>query len=738
MKYQKFAEKLRSLSILDISERFAKAKDFTHSESIKALSQSALPKGGTPAGTLIRRSQSINPEITIIIPCYNTSSYIEQCLTSVCAQTLQKIEIILVDDASSDDTVKKILPFTYKDKRITLITLSQQSGSPGRARNIGLSLATAPYVAFLDSDDWLEPDMLHNLNESAKRANADICFLSGFVNHHNDDIKKRYYKKLSINSDGKLRGFHESFMLWDKLWKTDFLRKNNLEIAHTSASEELIFIIKAYYLAERSSVSTGNYGYNYRRLNPSSITTNIRKNVYPSFEFEAWKLVDDWTAGTAISKTYKAIIALRKGLSFHYALSIVNDMHRQQFIRETSEYMSGVITPEVLSLASDLGYESQIVELGEQLATSGNKNYKATPNKTTRNIIFGPDWSSSNPYQKLLYASLRKVYNVYSTGFSPKQLSKEYLLAKRPGSSILHLHWLHPFYDANDNVSTTNFIDILEYAKELDFTLVWTAHNIMPHEMSTATEPNHLRVRQSVIKLCDQILVHDVRAGEALITKFGVSQEKISVAPHGLYEKTMQSKPELKTKVKTALQIEPSRFTVLLAGRIRGYKGIERAINIFTKGTLNLLSNTTLVIAGYPDDDAIDSLILKAAQEFSDIKYVRGTISDHDLETLFVSADACLLPYEKSATSGLAFLSLSYNTPLITSKLPAFEQFVDRGVAICAEGDSGIEQAVSYVADAFYAGNIRNVFDSLSGNNLEDLKWDSIVKLPAFKQFFVN
>lgn len=736
MKYQKFSEQLRSLNILDISERFTKAKDFIDSESIKAMSKRTLPKGVVPVGTLLRRGHSTSPKVTVIIPCYNSSSYIEQCLDSVCAQTLKNIDIILVDDASTDDTVIKILARAYIDKRITLITLSEQSGSPGRARNIGLSLASAPYVAFLDSDDWIEPDMLQNLHESAKRADADICFLSGFINHHNEDIKKRYYKKSNLNTDGKLRGFHESFMLWDKLWKTHFLRVNNLEIAHTSASEELIFIIKAYYLAERSSVATGNYGYNYRRLNPSSITTNIRKNVYPSFEFEAWKLVDDWVAGTSVSSAYKDIIALRKGLSFHYALSIVNEAHKSNFLRETSSYLSGKITKDVLSLASDLGYESQIVDLVEQLAY-GNTDFKGTISTSTRNIIFGPDWSSSNPYQKLIYTSLRKIYNVYSTGFSPKQLTKEYLLAKRPGSSILHLHWLHPFYDAENQASVTKFIDAIIYAKELKYKIVWTAHNLMPHEMNESTEKNHLHVRKSIIKLCDHIIVHDLRAGEALGHKFRIEQEKISVAPHGLYEKTMQPNPELKRKLKSALQIDPSRFTVLLAGRIRGYKGIERALKIFTKGPMNLLSNTTLIIAGYPDDENIDSLIMRAAAEFKNIKYVRGSISDQDLETLFISADACLLPYEKSATSGLAYLSLSYSTPLITSNLPAFEDFVNRGVAISAEGESGLEQAISYVADSYYSGDICNIFDSISLSNLEDLKWDSIVKLQAFKQLFI-
>lgn len=737
MKNQIWEKNIKSLNLADISSGFSKPKRFATTSGLRNHISKAISKNkAMNTGGIIRSATVENPSVTVIIPSYNTSLYIEQCINTICSQTLENIEIIIVDDASTDDTVQKILPLTYIDKRITLIVLHKQSGSPGKARNIGMALASAPYISFIDSDDWIEADMLEQLYTTAVKKSSDICFLSGFINHLDEKSNKRFYKKPHVDPSSELFGFHESFMLWDKLWSVDFLVNHNLEIAHTSASEELLFIIKAYYLARNISVSTGNYGYNYRRLNPSSITKNIRSNVYPSYEFEAWGLVDNWLKSISVSESYKNIVSLRKLLSFNYALSIVHASHKEKFSEEIKNYLTDVIDIKVKDVADKLGYTSQVKDLEDNLPGLGFSAEVSSSTSSNKNLIFGPDWSNSNPYQRLLYKSLRNVYNVYATGFSPKQLTKEYLLAKKPTNSVLHLHWLHPFYEADNQESTMAFVDTVKHAKELGYSIVWTAHNIMPHEVNISSEPNHLLVRERIIELCDNIIVHDQTAGEALSHKFLAAKDKISIAPHGLYEKTIHNGPSFKNSVKDALGVQRDRFTVLLAGRIRGYKGIERAINIFTKGASKLLSNCTLLIAGYPDDQIIDSTIQAAAAEFSEIKYIRGTISDSDLETLFIASDICLLPYEKSATSGLAFLSISYNTPLITSKLPAFQQFVSDGMAICADTDAGIEEAIYFAAEAFYSNSLDHIFHKVMSGDMHDLQWDTIVRRPVFSQLF--
>ena len=279
---------------------------------------------------------------------------------------------------------------------------------------------------------------------------------------------------------------------------------------------------------------------------------------------------------------------------------------------------------------------------------------------------------------------------------------------------------------------------MVKYAKEIGYTIVWTAHNIMPHDMGCAAEENHLMVRNAVIALCDHIIVHDQRAAEALVYKFTEANGKIGVAPHGLYEKELSYNPTLKKEIRDALEIDSSKFVVLLAGRIRGYKGIERAIKIFTSGKHKLLETSTLVIAGCPDDKIIDAEIKNAVAEYGDIKYIRGEIPDNDLEMLFLASDICLLPYEKSATSGLAFLSVSYRTPLITSKLPAFENFVEDGMAICADNDTDLENAIYFTSKAYHQGNLDYIFRGVTSDKIRNFEWDAIVQLPSLNNIFGN
>ncbi len=733
---QGLEKNLKSLKLIDSSNYFSNKKNFTSLETLKNHLNIVAPKLKTkPTGFLLRAADIKTPKVTVIIPCYNTQAYINQCIDSVLTQSIDSIELIIVDDCSSDETLTTLLRYAQQDSRISLVTLAKQSGSPGRARNIGMTLARAPYIYFLDSDDWLDSHTLENLFKTAQSNDSEICFLSGFMNHLGDKLTKRYYKKPISDQNSHLMGFHESFMLWDKLWSTTFLKSNKLKVAHTSASEELLFILKAYYLARKTSVSTGNYGYNYRRLNDSSITKNIRSNAYPSFEFQAWRLVDDWLEDNTVTDAYRRIVALRKILSFNYALSIVHIQHRNKFISEISGYLASTLDDGVRSIAQELNYLDQVENFSNLVPSVSGPAVKSSARRAN-NILFGPDWSSSNPYQKLLYKSIRAVHGNYATGFSPRQLTKEYLSQKSGTNGILHLHWLHPFYDGAKKNSAKEFITTLTHAKNLGYKLVWTAHNIMPHDISEASEPTHTYVRQAVLDLCDAVITHDHRTMTALEERFKFDSKKCVIAPHGLYEKTLPDKPAVKTAVRDTLGIARDRFTVLLAGRIRGYKGIERAINIFLNGKRSITDSCTLVIAGYPDDVAIDEKIQLAAALNCEIKYVRGAISDEDLEALFIASDICLLPYEKSSTSGLAFLSISYKTPLITSKLPAFEQFIQDGMGLWADTDEGLERAIEYASSSFYTNSFRTIFSALNDESTSHLEWTSIVKLPAYSRIF--
>ena len=109
-------------------------------------------------------------KVSVILPVYNVSEYLRQCMDSIVGQTLKDIEIICVDDGSTDDSLEILKEYEAKDKRVKVI--EQKNAGAGAARNNGLAIATGEYLSFLDSDDFFEPDMLEKAYEKGKSANA--------------------------------------------------------------------------------------------------------------------------------------------------------------------------------------------------------------------------------------------------------------------------------------------------------------------------------------------------------------------------------------------------------------------------------------------------------------------------------------------------------------------------------------------------------------------------------------
>lgn len=117
----------------------------------------------------------MNPAVSIILPCYQVGGTLGDCLDSLLAQTLQAIEIICVDDGSTDQTPHVLAAYAHKDSRVRVITQGQNAGVSG-ARNLGIEGAQGDYIGFCDGDDWAEPGMYQALYEAAQGADAQVVF----------------------------------------------------------------------------------------------------------------------------------------------------------------------------------------------------------------------------------------------------------------------------------------------------------------------------------------------------------------------------------------------------------------------------------------------------------------------------------------------------------------------------------------------------------------------------------
>ncbi len=216
-------------------------------------------------------------KVSVIIPVYNVEEYIEKCLDSVVNQTLKEIEIIVVNDGTKDNSMKKIEKY-FSDSRIKII--NKQNGGLSSARNAGLEIAKGEYISFIDSDDFIEEKMLEELyNESE---NADIVF-SNNLNYNMLDNKfskeeREFFFDKMINK-GSYICMYSSAVVWNKIYKRDFLEKNNLRFIEGIIHEDDIFTIKSHFLAEKVKY-VKKFHYYYRINRKDSIMNNKVKNKH--------------------------------------------------------------------------------------------------------------------------------------------------------------------------------------------------------------------------------------------------------------------------------------------------------------------------------------------------------------------------------------------------------------------------------------------------------------------------
>ena len=148
----------------------------------------------------------IRPKVSVVIPVYNTAKYLPECVESVRTQTLRDIEIILVDDESPDNAPQICDEYASIDERIKVI--HKKNGGLGFARNSGLDVATGEYVSFVDSDDFIDTDMMQTLYETAKKHDADEV-RSGtiFYNNGHKSYRKDVEKTIVFQGENEVKQF---------------------------------------------------------------------------------------------------------------------------------------------------------------------------------------------------------------------------------------------------------------------------------------------------------------------------------------------------------------------------------------------------------------------------------------------------------------------------------------------------------------------------------------------------
>jgi glycosyltransferase involved in cell wall biosynthesis len=236
--------------------------------------------------------------ISIIVPIYNASVFLKKCIDSIVAQTYAEFELLLINDGSTDTSLNIALSYAKIENRIVLINQTNQGVSA--ARNHGLLKASGDYIAFVDADDWLEPEYLNELVNDIVTNEADLVCV-GYYDYSvyakrlavHDFKEKGSVLKAEEMMHGLLSG--TAGVPWAKLYRKSIIDQFKIRFNEKiKMSEDLVFNLE--YISNCKKIIINEfYGYNYNRLNCISVSSKINPDYFDSYELSNELILQLWS-----------------------------------------------------------------------------------------------------------------------------------------------------------------------------------------------------------------------------------------------------------------------------------------------------------------------------------------------------------------------------------------------------------------------------------------------------------
>lgn len=275
--FNSFIQKCNLDSLTELSNAITGYKNYTESLALKNKCVELLVDIEKRKVDLTSRNGNL-PFISVIIPVHNGEIHLRECLESITNQSLKNIQIICINDHSTDRTSDIINEMIAKDSRITIISNPQNIGA-GASRNIGIKHACGEYISFVDSDDFISCNFLENMYFGAKREDADVCATPNLIFYPSNAKKRTGIKSnKSITTPLEKREIIlSSGVACNKIYKKSFLLKNHIEYFENSYGEDNTIANLAVILANKIAVS--NNSIYYHRINENSTIHNIDKRI---------------------------------------------------------------------------------------------------------------------------------------------------------------------------------------------------------------------------------------------------------------------------------------------------------------------------------------------------------------------------------------------------------------------------------------------------------------------------
>jgi len=225
-------------------------------------------------------------KISVIVPVYNTEEYIEKCINSITGQTYKNLEIIVVNDGSTDNSLNILKSLQSKDSRIRII--NQENKGVSAARNTGLDNATGEYIAFVDSDDYLERNMYEKMLKYMEESGADLVSARAFIIERSNKPGENDYNNYidTFTSQAQiLKAYADGFLtiaVWDKLFTKEVIGKKRFD--SSVFCEDAKFVLDICENTKKVLCTSERLYYHLKRIG-NSLTNTSFNNFYMTLYF---------------------------------------------------------------------------------------------------------------------------------------------------------------------------------------------------------------------------------------------------------------------------------------------------------------------------------------------------------------------------------------------------------------------------------------------------------------------
>lgn len=622
-------------------------------------------------------------KVSVIIPVYNSKKYIKGCLDSVLAQSMRDIEVVVVDDGSTDGSWDILQKYAFRDVRV--IPIRQKNLGVSAARNTGLRRAAGEYVGFVDSDDHVDPGYFESLYQTAIKEDADI--VTGYVSI--DDEKRQHFynytsKRMVMKNKNLLMG-----VVWANIYKRITLETHNVLFPEDlRTAEDNVFNLQASYYANKVVRAKDDTAVYHQIARSNSLTTQQSNshnlvqlaaamhktvsimNTLNGYNEEAYitRFTDtlSYFHRHYIAATHIGVYAKHR-IIFEVVSTWRKAKHRELVLKSvesrgidlenlmTGRLYGALYNRYIVNAESVMSIRNTAMKLREM-----KSNLKIFIKKTARAVLpYGfVDWYKRRnaisgitapdenkigivaAYRETKYVELLKQ-SVKDAGYKVSDYAG--------GAKYVWLHWYEN--GVNDHEDFYRKIAMMKAWKDQGKKIIVHIHNKKPHESPV---PNLSHALMTMLyDSADHISIMSEETKKLLEETwyYGDDFSRVSKTPHPNYVDAYGSRLEAPETLNN------DTLKILFFGQVRPYKGVEKLLKV-TEG----LSNIEISILGTPKDEKYVERLHELCKDRSNVKFRLEFIPDDEIPRIFSEHHIVALPYsiDSSLNSGAAILALSY------------------------------------------------------------------------------